>query len=56
MINLESKWNKISFPKRKMLQLLGTLNSFLNSSNVKRPNSNYEIFVEKRACKEREET
>ena len=26
--NLESKWNKIYFPKRRMLQLFGTLNSF----------------------------
>ena len=56
MINIESKWNKVFFSKSKYVTITWHTKKNLNSSNVKRPNSNYDNFVEKRAYKETEET
>ena len=40
------------FFKKKDVTITWHTNLFFNSSTIKRPNSNYDIFVEKRSCKE----
>ena len=50
-LKLESENKQDIFSKKKDTTTTWKLNSFWNSSNMKRPNLNYHIFVEKRSYK-----